>query len=145
MKTKIIIAAAASAFLIISIAVFGYLKAVAPLSGNVADKPKIEVAPESYDFGDVKYGDKVDYTFRVKNSGGADLEILKVSTSCGCTTAEISKEKIAPGEEAELRVKFNSAAMGEVGAYGEQKRIIYIKSNDPPSPQKEINIKANVK
>ncbi len=68
-----------------------------------------------------------------------------MATSCGCTTAKVSKEKINPGEEIELQVSYDTGAMSGDHARGEQERIIYIKSNDPINPQVEAMIYADVK
>ena len=87
----------------------------------------------------------VEYTFKVKNIGQVLLEIKRVSTSCGCTSAEVSKEKIAPNEEADLLVIYDTGAMSGAHAKGEQERIIYVKSSDPINPQIEVMIYATVK
>lgn len=129
---------------ILSIAVYGYLKAT-PGADSQQNLPKIEITPSSFDFGDVEFGKILDYTFKLKNAGNEILEIKRVATSCGCTKGEINKEKINPGEEAELLVTYDTGAMSGSHAQGKQERIIYVKSNDPVNPQVEVMIKANVK
>lgn len=126
-------------------AIYGYFKATPPVSGGQDSVPKIEITPESYDFGTIVFGTIAEYNFKVKNSGKETLEIKRVATSCGCTTAKVSQIKINPGETADLSVKYDTAAMGE-GPHGtgKQDRIIYIKSNDPVNPQIEVTISAFV-
>lgn len=125
-------------------AVFGYLKATG--GDKTPNSPKIEITPLSYDFGNVDFGKTLNYVFLVKNSGKETLEIKRVATSCGCTTAKVAKEKISPGEEVELMVAYDTKAMGE-GPHGKgkQERIIYVKSNDPANPQIEVMIYAYVR
>lgn len=138
-------------FLILGIAilgffVYGYFKATPGVKNQTAPKPQIEIAPGSFDFGDISFGQVVNYPFKVKNSGNQVLEIKRVATSCACTTAKVDKENLNPGEDGELLVTYDTAAMGG-GPHGrgKQERIIYIKSNDPVNPQVEVTITANVK
>lgn len=133
------------AVLVIGIATLGYFKAI-PKAENQKNIPKIEIAPEAYDFGTVDFGKVMTFDFQVKNRGNEILEIKRVATSCACTTANISQEKINPGETAKLSVSYDTAAMGRSShGTGEQERIIYVKSSDPITPQVEVTIYAYVK
>lgn len=104
--------------------------------------PKIVVEPEKWDFGEVRQPNKVNHDFVVKNVGTETLEIKRVSTSCGCTTAEIDKEKIEGGEKAILAVIYDSNAMKH--ERGDLERIVYLKTNDLERPQVEIVIRVRV-
>ena len=42
-------------------------------------QPSIEFKTDSYDFGTVPPGDKIEHTFDFKNSGNEDLEIKRLS------------------------------------------------------------------
>ncbi len=130
---------------ILVLAVYGYFQSIPGAGDQAGNQPKIEISPQSFDFGDVQYGQKAEYTFKLKNTGKAFLEIKRVSTSCGCTSAEVSKEKIAPGEEIDLLVVYDTGAMSGDHAKGEQERIIYVKSSDPVNPQVEVMIYAYVR
>lgn len=121
----------------------GYFKAIS--GESTSSSPKIEMLPQTFDFGDIEYGEIVEYDFSVKNAGKEILEIKRVATSCSCTTAKISQETINPGETANLHIRYDSGAMGLVHGKGRQERIIYVKSNDPANPQAEVMIFANVK
>ena len=130
---------------LIAVIFYGYLKATPPAVSN-ENAPKIEISPASYDFGQIDFGKIIDYTFKVKNSGQEVLEIKRIATSCGCTTAKASKTSLNPGEETDLLVIYDTAAMGS-GPHGtgNQERIIYIKTNDPNTPQINVSISAYVK
>ena len=141
MKLKIILILG---LIILGTAVYGFFKAT-PGVGNQQNLPKIEITPLSFDFGEIEFGKIVEYAFKVKNTGKEVLEIKRVATSCACTIAKVNKETLEPGQETELTVKYDTAAMGD-GPHGrgKQERIIYVKSSDPLKPQTEVMIYANV-
>ncbi len=132
------------AILILGLAVFGYFKAI-PEAEDQSNLPKIEIIPKSWDFGQVEYGQVLEYSFKLRNSGKEILEIKRVATSCACTTGKVEKEKLNPGEETNLVVKYDTGAMSGPHGKGKQERIIYIKSNDLINPQVEVTIHAYVR
>jgi len=108
--------------------------------------PKIEVSTGSHDFGTVIYGDVVEHNFTITNIGNQPLEILRLSTSCGCTEAsmEDSDKTIAPGKSVLMRVTFDPAVHKDDSDLGNLTRIVYIKTNDPANPEIEVTINAFV-
>jgi len=130
--------------IILGLAGYGYFKSIPGTDSRVGSYSQIEITPKAYDFGEIDFGDIVSYDFKIKNSGDEILEIKRVATSCPCANAKVEREKIEPGEEANLFVSYDSGAMGTHGK-GKQERIIYIKSNDPEKPQVEVMIYADVK
>jgi len=97
-----------------------------------------EFEAESHDFGPIKQGDEVEYTFKFKNVGEAPLVIADIKASCGCTLPSWPKEPVAPNEEGEILVKFNSK-----GKVGLQQKNITITAN-VEGGQKVVSIKTNV-
>lgn len=84
----------------------------------------LELVSDSYDFGEIKEGEKIEHEFRFTNTGSSPLIITNVQASCGCTTPEYSKNPIAPGEKGMVKVVFNSA-----GQPGKQHKIVTVSSN----------------
>ena len=113
-----------------------------PLTANSkAEKvltPNIEMLETSYDFGEMKQGESVTHNFILKNTGDADLIITAAKGSCGCTVPEWPKNPIAKGEEAAIKVTFNSA-----GKSGKQNKTVTLVSNAIPNT-KVITINGNV-
>jgi len=112
--------------------------------------PRIAVSPRSYDFGVIPYR-AVKKSFTIRNVGGSPLLITGISTSCGCTSAEIGstsaeigREELLPGEKTELMVTFDPNLMEE-RLEGEVYRVVYVRSNDPRQPEVEIEIRATLK
>lgn len=112
------------------------------LSASVAygaGQPKIKFKETAWDFGKVKQGEVVAHEFVFGNEGDATLIIRKVSTSCGCAAALVSAEKIAPGKEGRIEVKFDTRGYG-----GPVKKLIYVDSNDPDGAHRQLEIAADI-
>ena len=101
--------------------------------------PKITFTESAHAFGDITQGDVVTHVFTYENSGNEALVISNVRTSCGCTAPDWNREPLAPGETAEMTIRFNSR-----GKMGMQNKIITITSNAVNSTER-IKITANVK
>lgn len=99
--------------------------------------PQISIEPSLQDLG-TQPQQLIDLNFEVKNTGKADLVIEKVSVSCACTTADLEKNTIPPGESAKLRVKFDPA---KDNLFGQIQRVIYLRSNDPAKPEAEAEFR----
>jgi len=98
---------------------------------------KIQFENTIHDFGKIKEGSVVDYTFKYKNIGSSFLEISHVRTSCGCTAAILSGKSLKPNEEGTLKVEFDSS-----NREGVVTRTITLTSNDASEPQKVLTIVA---
>jgi len=113
-----------------------------PLTANSnAEKvltPNIEMLETSYNFGEIQQGESVTHDFILKNTGDANLIISAAKGSCGCTVPEWPKNPIAKGEEATIKVTFNSA-----GKSGKQNKTVTLVSNAIPNT-KVITINGNV-
>jgi len=100
--------------------------------------PVIQFKETEKDFGMILSGERVFHKFEFTNSGGSNLVISGVSTSCGCTVADYSKEPVAPGKTGYVEVTFDSR-----NRQGVQEKIVTILSNAEPN-RTELKIKSNV-
>ena len=66
---------------------------------------------EKYDFGKIKVGTPVTYSFEIKNIGTTPIVVENSWASCGCTTPEKIVDPIMPGSTAQLKVQYNAAAV----------------------------------
>jgi hypothetical protein len=71
----------------------------------------VKMNVEKHDFGKIKQGEPVTYSFEIKNIGGKPLVVENSWASCGCTTPEKITEPILPGATAKLKVQYNAAAV----------------------------------
>lgn len=109
--------------------------------------PRIQLSQSLHDFGTIKSTDKVETTITVRNAGGQALEILSVTTSCGCTKARLASAKLAPGEETALTIIFDAAAHSAEGAPNSSEpeavsHVAYLRTTDPAQPEAEVEIRA---
>ncbi len=121
-------------------------------------KPTVEVSETSYDMGTIKVSDTKEKEFIVKNSGTKPLLLSEISSSCGCTSAQIIYKgtlskvfsmhsqsdyvaQIEPNTSAIVKVVYMPFTMP---IYGIVERQVFMSTNDPIKPKLEFNIKANV-
>ncbi|MBI4437429.1 DUF1573 domain-containing protein [Candidatus Uhrbacteria bacterium] len=109
---------------------------------NLSNEPApahLLVNPASVDLGDIPQdGGIVSSTVTIKNDGGLPLEIFRLSTSCGCTTADMDASPLAPGDERTLTIRFNP--MTHPDESGPITRVVYVQTSDPTQPEMEINV-----
>ncbi|ADR21902.1 hypothetical protein MATR_04650 [Marivirga tractuosa] len=101
--------------------------------------PSMEFEEKTHDFGTITEGEVVTKVFKFKNTGEAPLIISNATSSCGCTVPSYPKDKpIAPGEEGEIEVKYNSR-----GKKNQDNKVVRITANTWPATN-NITIKAFV-
>jgi hypothetical protein len=71
----------------------------------------VKVASEKHDFGKLKQGVPVTYSFELKNISDKPIVVENSWASCGCTTPEKIVDPIMPGATAKLKVDYNAAAV----------------------------------
>jgi hypothetical protein len=106
---------------------------------ELANAPVAKFSESSYDFGEMKQGEKKDHTFNLTNEGKSELIIRNVRSSCGCTAVAPSKKVIAPGESVPIKVTFDSR-----GKRGRQSKSVTVITNDPKTPTSMLRISCNV-
>ena len=105
--------------------------------------PRVKAQPEqdtTWDFGRIKFGEVAKHVFVYKNDSPVDLNIKGTNASCGCTVSKVDKQKLAPGEEANLEVAFNS-----LGYSGEVQQFVYMNTDSRDNPVVKFTVKADVK
>jgi len=88
--------------------------AAADRDAKAGDLPVMTFAENEFDFGTIEGGTEVEHIFKFTNTGKAPLVIVDAKGSCGCTVPSYSKERVAPGAEGELLVKFNGSGKNQV-------------------------------
>lgn len=103
-------------------------------------QPQLEiVGGDIQDWGKVDLKDSpLKKVIELKNVGSETLKITNVKPTCGCTTAPLDKDELAPGESAKLDVSLRVSHGGKVS------KSIRVSSNDSQQPNKIIMLKADV-
>ncbi len=89
--------------------------------------PVIEFNTTDHDFGTVGEGQKVSYTYAVKNTGQAPLIIQNAQPSCGCTVPDWTKSPIPVGGTGFVKAEFDTH-----GKVGIQNKTITVTANTWP-------------
>jgi hypothetical protein len=72
----------------------------------------LKLKEAEHNFATIPQGKPVYYSFEITNTGKTPLKLDNVAASCGCTTPEWSRDAIAPGATAKIKVGYNAAAEG---------------------------------
>lgn len=105
---------------------------------NSGKMPVIKFENIEHDFGTIKAGDKVEYTYKFTNDGTADLLITDAKASCGCTVPDYTKTPVAPGKSGEVHVVFDSA-----GKSGDVSKTVTLTLNTEKGNE-TVSFKANI-
>ena len=99
--------------------------------------PKIQFETMVHDFGQVKSGEQVKYTYTFTNAGDQLLELTGVQ-ACGCITADWTK-KVEPGQTGSVPISFNSASYS-----GPVIKTVTVTCNDRTNPRPMLQFKGTV-
>lgn len=115
-------------------------EAKAPAKEAAEEKaPRLSIVEPVKDFGTIAKGEKLDWSFVIKNTGNADLQIIAAKPGCGCTVADFDKV-IKPGETGKV-----SAHVDTTNFAGPIAKGVTVESNDPNNPTSQLTIHAIVK
>lgn len=109
-------------------------------SGYVSAAPQLFAEVVNYSFGEIVQGEQVEYVFQFRNAGDQVLEIGNLRSSCGCTVAQLSATRIAPGDTGELRTVFDSTRFR-----GAVSKVLSIDTNDPQRPQVDFSLYGDIR
>src|SRR5437763_166014 len=104
-------------------------------AAKVAEKaPRLTIVEPVKDYGTIAKGEKLDWSFLVKNTGDADLQIISAKPGCGCTVADFDKV-IKPGETGKVTAHVDTTAFA-----GPIAKTITLETNDPTTPTSQLTI-----
>lgn len=112
-----------------------------PPSLAVAEGPRLVVPQALHDWGETMEGTTLTHSFRLINRGRAPLKILRVKTTCGCTTVDHDRE-IAPGGEGRVKLALRIARARPKVKLTKQVTVF---SNDPTTPQVKLTLTGMVR
>jgi enediyne biosynthesis protein E4 len=102
-----------------------WVVSTAPLSGQVASAPDIDLSTTALPFGEIALGAFGDATLTVRNTGDATLSVSGILSSNGQWTVSSSSFDVVPGGSQDVTVVFTPSSAGtHTGTFS-------ITSNDP--------------
>lgn len=107
--------------------------------GDSTSFTSIQWIDSARDMGKISEGQKLQISFRFKNTGDRPLVIESVRPGCGCTVADYPKEPIAPGDEGEITGSFDSK-----GREGMQHKEIMVTANTKGSQEHHVYFNVEV-
>ncbi|OGV62357.1 MAG: hypothetical protein A3K19_15910 [Lentisphaerae bacterium RIFOXYB12_FULL_65_16] len=104
-------------------------------TAHAGSNPKLVCDEPVFEFGTRSNSMTIEHVFKIRNTGKAALLLRKVRTTCGCTVAKLARDTVEPDGEAEVHVSLSLA-----GRTGEQRKTIYVESNDPGTPTLQLEL-----
>ncbi len=89
------------------------------------DSPQIRFDTIEKNIGNISVGTKTPFEFKIENVGNEKLVIARVEGHCGCTSVELDKRELAPGEATRL------TGLVTLNTKGPFAKAIDVYSNDP--------------
>lgn len=102
-------------------------------------QPVAEVEDSVFDFGTMEVGEQRDHVFTIRNIGSAKLKMEKGTPGCKCTSFEVDKLELEPGESTTAKVSWR---IQQVTESFEQNAPLT--TNDPKNPEIKLTIKGTV-
>ncbi len=102
--------------------------------------PLLEFETLQINLGEITDHESVEVVFRFTNVGNSLLNIEKVTTSCGCTVAELRSRDYLPNESGEIEVTFDPT-----GRTGINTKSISLVSNDREFKSRAVKLIADIK
>ncbi|MCB9201707.1 MAG: DUF1573 domain-containing protein [Flavobacteriales bacterium] len=90
------------------------------------------------DYETIEKGSEGLFKVVIKNDGKEPLIIKNVSSSCGCTVPDWTKEPIKPRKTGFINVKYNTSRVGAIN------KMLTVTSNDVDTPSQIIKVKGTV-
>lgn len=93
---------------------------------SAENPPKAEADADKADFGRYPSNESKTALFKIFNKGGAELKILKISKTCGCSEVSAGSASIVPGGETSVRIRVLPESIS-----GNYAKNVFIETNDP--------------
>jgi hypothetical protein len=98
------------------------------------------VAERTFDFGEVRIGSSATHSFKFFNPTDRELRIQSVSSSCGCTVANISNKAIAPNQTESITISLNTESFR-----GKKESTIQVRFEEPIDFEIQLRLSVDIK
>lgn len=120
--------------------VLQYALSMQTLNGGKSQRATIQWRQDTLKFGEILEGVVLIDTFWIKNTGDTPYVVTGFQASCDCVLLGPPTRMVMPGEEAPLRVEFNSA-----GKSGKVRAAVVLQDNSAPNARSILFLTGVVK
>jgi hypothetical protein len=124
----------------LSLLAFCFLAIPAAVTLGQTNTPTMVIDSMQHDFGSVKPGTALSHSFKITNTGTADLLIRSVKPVCGCTTSDFDSI-IRPGKQGKITLAIPSTDNFE----GRLNKVATVQTNDPKHAMFTLMLSADFK
>ncbi|NMC73106.1 MAG: DUF1573 domain-containing protein [Geobacteraceae bacterium] len=101
--------------------------------------PQLAFDKPVHNFKDTTQGTTIVHSFTFRNTGTEPATIEKVTSSCGCTVADISERVVRPGKRGEIKASFDTSDFS-----GPVSKQIYVFLSGSKAPAYTLSLKGNI-
>ncbi len=100
--------------------------------------PIVDIGPTHHEFGVMPPSTRGVHVFKIRNAGTGPLRLTRGATTCKCTFAGVPGGLVQPGQEAEIRLVWNT------GLFDDYRQVAEIRTNDPKTPKIHLEVTGKV-
>ena len=104
-----------------------------PVSDLSIQHPSVAIDEETFNFGVFEKEQKGTHAFSIRNEGTAALTLEVLNKSCSCTSVDLSRSRVSPGQDARITMKWEPNNAG-----GSYRQGVEIGTNDPTRPRFQL-------
>ena len=104
-----------------------------PVPDSAKPHPTVAVDEETFNFGVFEKEQKGEHSFTVRNEGKSALTLKVLEKSCSCTSVDLSRSSVLPGQNARITMKWEPNNTG-----GSYRQGVEIGTNDPARPRFQL-------
>jgi len=105
--------------------------------------PEVSIGNQIHEFGELDVHGEGTHTFHIKNVGKAPLKLTKGPTSCGCTSAMLAANSLAPGESTTVTLTWKADPQ-QKPEHHDYVQTSVIRTNDPRQREVTLTIKGRI-
>lgn len=110
-----------------------------PVPSKTGPWPAATAVEQTYAFGRMQVMQEGEHSFRLRNTGDAELKLQAGKSTCQCTLFKVEKESLAPGEETRVIINWKPKSRDPSFRHGGP-----VYTNDPKNPKLDFAVEGAV-
>jgi len=95
--------------------------------------PSVAIDEETFNFGVFEKEQTGEHAFTIRNTGSGNLTLEVLNKSCSCTSVDLSRRSVSPGQDAKITMHWKPNNAG-----GSYRQGVEIGTNDPTRPRFQL-------